>query len=214
MHYIRGKKFNIVFLQDTHLTATTIPYFNSLWRGKSYHSCYSSRSRGTSILLSSNLQYSVITAKTSDCGNFVVLAVKINNESYLLVNVYGPNEDNPTFYKTLSNTIEEFDVRHIIVAGDLNFVISPDVDSLNYVNENNVRAKQSFLELTYKYSLVDAWRRMHPTTREYTWTRKNPFKAGRLDMFFFFFYSDDLLNSLSIAELIPGYRTDHNAIKR
>ena len=97
------------------LIATTIPYFNSLWRGKSYQSCYSSRSRGTSILLSSNLQYSVITAKTSDCGNFVVLAVKINNESYLLVNVYGPNEDNSTFYKTLSNTIEEFDVRHIIV---------------------------------------------------------------------------------------------------
>lgn len=209
MHYIRRKRFNIVFLQDTHLTEKTVPYFDNLWYGKAYHSCFSSRSRGTSILFNNNVQYSIITEKKSECGNFLMIVCKIHNESYLFVNVYGPNQDNPTFYKNLNDMIEQFDVHHTIVAGDFNFVMIPETDSLNYVNENNVRAKQTFLELSYKYNLIDAWRHMHPTERKYTWLRKTPIKAGRLDMFF---VSEDMLNSLSDVEIIPGYRTDHNII--
>ena len=209
MHYIRNKNYHIVFLQDTHLTAKSIPNFDNLWRGKSYHSCFSSRSRGTSILINTNLQHSIIAEKRSECGNFVLVACTIHNESYLFVNVYGPNEDNPTFYDNLSNIIGQFDVQYTIVAGDLNFVMEPDIDSLNYVSEHNVRAKETFIKLSYKYNIIDVWRHTHPQERKYTWLRRNPLKAGRLDMFF---VSEDLLNSLSYVEIKPGYRTDHNAI--
>ena len=209
MHYIRSKRFSIVFLQDTHLTLKTIPYFNTLWHGKAYHSCFSSRSRGTSILFNSNLQYSHIEDRTSDCGNYLMVACKIFSESYLLVNVYGPNEDNPIFYKNLNEMIDKFDVQYTIVAGDLNFVINPEKDSLNYVGENNVRAKEKFIALTYKHNLVDAWRHTFPNQRKYTWLRKNPLKAGRLDMFF---VSDNMLNAITDVGIEPGYRTDHNVI--
>ena len=148
MHYIRSKNFSIVFLQDTHLTASSIPYFDSLWNGKAYHSCLTSRSRGASILINSNLQYSLIAEQASVCGNFQIVACKILDESYLLVSVYGPNEDNPAFYKNLSNIIEQFDVQYTIVAGDFNFVIDPNSDSLHYAGEYNVLAKQEFLKLS------------------------------------------------------------------
>ena len=105
-----------------------------------------------------------------------MLVCNIYNETYLLINIYGPNEDNPAFYKSLNNMIEQFDAEHTIVAGDFNFAMKSDVDSLNYVSENNIRAKQAFLELTYKHNLVDAWRYMHPDERKYTWLRKNPLK--------------------------------------
>ena len=82
MHYIRAKKINIVFLQDTHLTAKTIPYFDTLWSGRAYHSCLSSRSRGTSILLNKNLQYNIISEKASECGNFHLLECIIHKETY------------------------------------------------------------------------------------------------------------------------------------
>ena len=209
LHYIRSKRLDIVFLQDTHLTTQKIPYFDTLWCGKAHHSCFSARSRGTSILFNRNLPYTLITEKQSDCGNFLILVCKIYSESYLLVNVYGPNEDNPTFYKKLNDIIDQFDVEHTIIVGDFNFLMTPEVDSLNYVSENNTQAKQSFLELTDKYNLIDAWRRMHPNERKYTWLRKNPLKAGRLDMFF---VSDNMVNSMIDVEIIPGYRTDHNAI--
>ena len=99
MHFIRHKRFDIVFLQDTHLTAQTTQYFDTLWHGKCYHSCFSNRSRGTSILINSNLQHTLVTYKISECGNFCILVCNIANESYLFVNVYGPNEDTQPFIK-------------------------------------------------------------------------------------------------------------------
>ena len=209
MQYIKKKGYSIVFLQDTHLTPQSTVYFDSLWCGKAFHSCFSSRSRGTSILLHNKLQYNLIKVEKSECGNLVILNCKLNNESFLFVNIYGPNEDNPTFYKTLAEKLDQFDCQHVVVAGDLNFVISPEKDSLNYVTENNVRAKRAFLDMTDKYNLIDAWRTSHPNDKKYTWLRKNPTKAGRLDMFF---VNEDLFNSLSCIDIIPGYRTDHNII--
>ena len=85
----------------------------------------------------------------------------------------------------------------------------PHVDSLNYVSENNVRAKETFLELTYQYNLTDAWRHKNPTERKYTWRRNNPLKAGRLDMYF---VSDEILGYLKDLQIMSGYRTDHNII--
>ena len=209
MHYIRNKNYDIVFLQDTHLTTKTVPYFDNLWRGRNFHSCFTSRSRGTSILFSNRLPYTLISNMNSDCGNFHTVACSINNESFLFVNVYGPNTDNPGFYEELGNNIAKFNVDFIVIAGDLNFVIDPTTDSLNYVGENNIRAKQAFLDLTYKFGLIDAWRVTHPGDRQYSWKRRTPLNAGRLDMFF---VSDELLNSLTDVEITPGYRTDHNAV--
>ena len=74
----------------------------------------------------------------------------------MFVNVYGPNEDNPVFYNQLNEAIEQFDVEYIVVAGDFNFVMRPEIDSLNYVGEHNTRAKQTFQEMTFKYDLIDA----------------------------------------------------------
>ena len=71
----------------------------------------------------------LIAEKKSECGNFHMVACKIDNEAFLFVNVYGPNEDRPVFYKKLNNSIDEFSVDFIIVAGDLNFVIDPNIDS-------------------------------------------------------------------------------------
>ena len=139
------------------------------------------------------MSYTLISELKSECGNFHILECKLYNETYLLVNIYGPNRDNPSFYKNLDSIIETFDVEHTIIAGDLNFVMIPDADSLNYVGENNVRAKQTFIEISNKYNLIDIWRHLHQEERKYTWLRKTPLKAGRLDMFF---VSDELLNSV------------------
>ena len=57
--------------------------------------------------------------------------------------------------------------------------------------------------------MIDIWRHLNPTERRYTWTRKNPLKCGRLDMFF---VSEHLMNTVTDVNIVPGYRTDHNAI--
>ena len=209
MHYIRNAGFNVVFLQDTHMTTRSSTFFNSLWRGKCYHSCYSSRSRGTCILIDNNVQHSLIAEIMSDCGNYVIVICKVNRDTFAFINIYGPNRDSPNFFSEVLNHLEDVEVDHVILAGDLNFTIDSDIDCLNYVREHNVNAKLAFLQQTDKYNLIDIWRHAHPAERKYTWIRKNPFQCGRLDMFF---VSDHLINSVAEVSIIPGYRTDHSAI--
>ena len=209
VNYIRGQNYSIVFLQDTHITQQSLPYFNNLWKGKCVHSCYNSSSRGSCILISRHTQHETVKEITSKCGNYVIIIAKINSETFAFVCIYGPNNDQPSFYDEVFTYLTDVEVDYIVVGGDLNFTIDPKTDTLNYVRENNVNAKRKFLQLAHENSLVDIWRRMHPDEQEYTWTRRNPYKCGRLDMFF---VSEQLVNRVLDANIIPGYRTDHFAI--
>ena len=209
MHYLRSLNVNLLFLQDTHLTERALPYFNSLWKGRCYHSWHSSDSRGACILISKNTEHKIIKEIKSDCGNYVILVCRIWNEVFALISLYGPNRDQPNFFVECFAHLKDIEIDHMILGGDMNFVIDPEIDCLNYVRENNVNAKQTFLRLSDENYLVDIWRHLNPTERKYTWTRKNPLKCGRLDMFFI---SEHLVNAVTEVNIVSGYRTDHNAI--
>ena len=205
-HFLRNQKYDVLFLQDTHITKDSTQYFNSLWKGKSYHSCHTNRSRGVSILINQRLQHELIEIKLSDDGNFIIVVCKLGTQTYLMANVYGPNEDDPHFYQSLINILNSFETDHTIIGGDFNFVINPNIDSLNYVREYNTNAKRTFMSFTNENALVDIWRVKNPNKLEYTWFKNNPFKCGRLDMLF---VNAHLVSSVREAAIKPGYRTDH-----
>ena len=206
LNFLRNQNYDIIFLQDTHLTKTSTHYFNSLWQGKCYHSCHTNRRRGASILIKRTVQHTIIDIKHSDCGNFVIIACKLGTETYLMVNIYGPNDDDPNFYTVLTNMLRTYETDHIIIGGDFNFVINPSVDSFNYAREYNLNAKRIFLNYVEEESLLDVWRERNPNNSEYTWARNSPLKCGRLDMLF---VNIRLMISVQETKIKPGYRTDH-----
>ena len=205
LNFLKSSSNDIIFLQETHLTSNTIQYFNAVWPGKCYHSCKTSHSRGTSILTHPNLSYDLISEQYSNDGNFALIVIKINNNLVTLINIYGPNDDTPSFYKHIDSLLEQSPNENIIIGGDFNFVIDRKRDS-NYDRENNIYAKKAFVNVAKKHSLIDIWRRLHPHDQEYTWTKQNPLKYGRIDMFF---TSKHLINHVREATINAGYRTDH-----
>ena len=209
LQFMRNQEYDILFLQDTHLTEESSKYFDSLWKGKSYHSCHSNRSRGVSILIKHSLQHELIKVQHADYGNFIMVICKIGTLTYSLANIYGPNNDDPNFYHNLANMLESFHTNHTIIGGDFNFVINPSMDSFNYAREYNTNAKEVFLNFTNTNDLVDIWRIRNPNKLEYTWSRNNPLKSGRLDMFF---VNTHLISSIPDILIKPGYRTDHNFV--
>ena len=60
------------------------------------------------------------------------------------------------------------------------------------------------------FELRDIFRERHPEIRHYTWRRRNPFKQARLD---YFLISNNLTDTISKADIIPGYRSDHSIIE-
>jgi len=48
--------------------------------------------------------------------------MKIDNKILTLVNIYAPNNDNPTFFQNLLDHLLSFECEEIIMGGDFNLV--------------------------------------------------------------------------------------------
>ena len=57
-----------------------------------------------------------------ECDNFIILNINIQDSRMTLVAIYGPNEDNPDFFKKLVFNINQFDNSSVLIAGDWNVV--------------------------------------------------------------------------------------------
>ena len=209
LHYLRNRDYDVVFLQDTHLTKNKIPFFDSLWKGKAYHSYYSNTSRGASILIDRGLQHKVLFEYVCERGNYMILGCRIGSQTYVLGSIYGPNRDEPAFYERIGELLGSVECENIILGGDFNFVIDSRKDSYGYIRENNVNARNKFASVCAQYRLVDVWREYNPEDQQFTWIRSNNSQGARLDMFFI---SEHLCNSCVDQKITPGYRTDHNII--
>ena len=65
----------------------------------------------------------------------------IEGKEITLVNLYGTNEDRPQSYEILKQKIDEFETEQVIICGDWNFILDPEMDSFNYLHVNNPRAR-------------------------------------------------------------------------
>ena len=209
MHYVENMSCDIILLQDTHLIKQKVSVFNDLWSGKAYHSCYSSKSRGSTILIRAGLQHKVLSEFTSKQGNYIMILCQIGTDSYVIGSIYGPNRDEPQFYEEIDRILESVDCDHIVLGGDFNFIMNAEYDCHGYVRENNVQARNKFISVCNKHNMVDIWRHLNPTKQQYTWHTAAGDKAARLDMFFI---SNHLASHCSDLLIEPGYRTDHSII--
>lgn len=79
-----------------------------------------------------NFEFKVNDAFSDTNCDSVTLDVTIDNENYLQVNVYRPNEENPQFYKDISKKLKQ--LHYIIMDGDFNIAMDKNFDSMNYKN--------------------------------------------------------------------------------
>ena len=59
---------------------------------------YKSNARGVAILFGKYIDYKIHLKITDDNGNYIILYLTIDNQKLTLVNLYGPNQDNPAFF--------------------------------------------------------------------------------------------------------------------
>ena len=143
-----------------------------------------------------------------ESGNKLILEVSTERNRLTLISIYGPNRDDHEFYEEIINNVKDSE-NPIIIAGDFNMVLDPDMDCKDYININNPRARDQVLNLMIECNLIDSWRELNLEARQYTWIRKNSTKQARLD---FFLISGSIFMDVISAKILPGYRTDHSQI--
>ena len=209
--HVRAKKYNIVCLQDVHIQSQQESYIKAEWGGDAYFSSFNSSSRGVMILINNNFEYKVEKVISDINGNYVILDINIEGKKFTLINLYGPNNDKPKFYKELRQKYNSLNNENVIMCGDWNLVINTDLDTNNYLHINNPQARNEILDnIIEEDGFLDIYRIVHDEKREYTWSRRNPVrKQARLD---FFLISLECFLYADTTSIIPGYRTDHSGI--
>ena len=165
---------------------------------------------GVMRLMKNNFEYKVERVKTDKNGNYIILNIIIQGKRITLVNLYGPNQDYPNFYTNIKQKVSEFENDQVIMCGDWNFVLDPDLYYNNHLHINNPKARKVILDCIEEENLLDVWRVSNEDSRKYTWRRLNPvIKQARLD---FYLISENMFQFVTDTKIIPGYRTDHSGI--
>ena len=208
LNFLKSKKYSVYMLQDTHFTHKEENYIRTQWGFECYFSNFASNARGVAVFLNNNFKCKVNNVERDDKGNMLILETEIEGKMITLINIYGPNRDDPGFYRTILKNINETE-NLVITAGDFNLVLNPDEDLVNYVNINNPKAREEVLNIMIEVNLVDVWRELNLEKQQFTWRRKATHQQARLD---FFLISEFLFTSVEEAKILLGYQTDHSLI--
>lgn len=168
-------------------------------------------SKGVAILIQRNFPIEIEAIKVDTQGRYIIVDFVIDKFKGILVNVYGPNEDNPSFF---TNLFDKIDARYndsLLMAGDFNIVMDPRLDLYNNRGSIYTQKRKVLQEYLEQKGLVDVFRVMHPDEQIYTW--RKPFGReiimSRLD---YFFVSQDLLLRTNQSIINTRFSSDHSRI--
>ena len=168
LKYLKDLNANIISLQDTHLTDKDLQTILDEWEGEIILHGNKTNSRGVALLFSKNFEYSVLNIVKDNIGNLLMADIDLKDFTIKLFSIYGPNEDNPTFYNELEAMIQTTPQDYTIISGDFNITLDQNMDTYNYTNVNNPQAKNTVLQLMELNELVDTFRHLNPNTRRFT----------------------------------------------
>ena len=208
--WLKDKQFSIYCLQDVHWVKENEPTYLADWGLNCVFNSYRGNSRGVAILFNDNFQYEIHNSFADQNGNYLILDITICDNRMTLINMYGPNQDQPQFFQDIYTVTQSIDNASIIWCGDWNLVMDYNKDTKNYSNRNNPRARQKVIDIMEASELTDIWRVNNPDTRRYTWhTKHSPFRKGRLD---FFLITPDIHNRVVSTDIKTSLRSDHSLV--
>lgn len=208
-HYLRSINSDIIFLQETHSSKSDEQFWKQQWGEKAWFSSHASNSRGVAILIRNRVSLVLNSSFIDPDGRYLILSVTINEVPVILVNLYGPNNDDPNFFLEVFSKVDKLDYTSILCAGDFNAVLGPMDYQGGRDTHSNFKSKEMLITLMDEFNLCDIWRSFHPNLKQYTRHQKKPRVLSRID---FILVSDNFVTNCLQSKIIPGIQSDHSLV--
>lgn len=139
-------------------------------------------------------------------GRYIIINISTDSNPLTIVNLYGPNNDDPSFFHSLFSILKNLPSSDLIIGGDFNTILDPTIDKSN--TTGNIRTLKSTIVLKQYMEdcgLGDSWRLNHPNDREYTHFSKVHHTNSRID---FFLTSNSLHSDIFETQIHPNTISD------
>ena len=124
--------------------------------------------------------------------------------------MYAPNEDCPEFFAHWLDRIQQYDVDHVILGGDLNVHLNPEKDNKGG-RTNKISASAELINIFLEESdYDDVWRRLNEDRFGYTWKNTKKKIFSRID---YFLAPLATLQKVVSCEILAGIKSDHNFVE-
>ena len=114
------------------------------------------------------LNFGVSKIKGDSERNLIILEFTTEGKKLLLCFIYGPNYEDPSFHTNIQEYILDSKCDNVIMCGDFNLILNPELDCYNYKHVNNPNARQKVNEIIEDNDNVDVFRQFHSDTLNYT----------------------------------------------
>lgn len=104
------------------------------------------------------MSYKITDYKEIVKGRLQLLKLEISDNIYVLLNVYGPTNEDKEFFDILGKVITENNSETLIIGGDFNVVLNFDLDKLNGRLDTKQQNSQQLNKIMENNDLHDIWR--------------------------------------------------------
>lgn len=172
----------IVFLQETHTLKEDNVKISRRWQGDIYAASFTSQARGVMTLIHNSVPFQVSEVIKDKYGRYLIIQGSLLSVNLNLVNIYGPNADEPSFFTNLFLTLASLPGEYII-AGDWNCTLDQMKDRSTGVDQTHNRSRITINHFIKELNLLDIWRYLNPNDIAYS-CYSGTFKTySRIDYF-------------------------------
>ena len=112
---LKSSPDDIILLQETHCTPEMEPTWTNDWDGPIIFSNGTSSKRGVAILFKSSCNLTPSDTLKDDQGRYIITNIPMVDHSITIINLYGPNEDSPTFFQNIISHLENTETCKYII---------------------------------------------------------------------------------------------------
>ena len=211
LNQLKGAHCQIAFLQETHLSDIEHDKLKKSWADKTFYSSHKSgRKRGVTILVHRNVNFTPTNIQKDSEGRFVLVTGSIDGIQVSLMNIYAPNEDEPSFITTIFAIILQHASGILLMGGDFNCVMSQHLDRKPPSKTPISRMSKILKHLSSESGLADVWRTKFPKGRDFTFYSNRHLSYSRIDLFF---TPKAELHRIEDVKILPITISDHAPIE-
>lgn len=155
--WLKDQNFSICLLQETHLISDNSPLLKNEWKGQTFFSGKYSNKLGVCILIDPNLNCNVTKHIEIIPGRVQALEMTICEKEVIILNIYGPNDDDETVFNNILTYLNENDDKSFIIGGDFNTVIDSNIDRKNGKIDTHKECRSKLKSISEIHNLIDIW---------------------------------------------------------
>uniref|UniRef100_A0A674N027 exodeoxyribonuclease III n=1 Tax=Takifugu rubripes TaxID=31033 RepID=A0A674N027_TAKRU len=168
----KNKRIDVLFLQETHSSDSNETDWRREWEGGVFLSHSTAVSAGVGILFSRSFNPVAVTVEHVVQGRCLLVKAAFSHLTVVFINIYAPNNgaERKLFLEKINDVLNNLSSSDLLIlGGDFNCTEDHVLDR-NHIEPHPV-SQQVLRQLVRSHGLVDVWRRMHASHRQFTWLR-------------------------------------------